>query len=175
MLRALIIAVLVLGTSASSEQAKVKPAASKSPDRVVASDYQPSPDFDEQAEHQLLELANHARAEAGAPPLQFDDGLILAARAHAQSMAREQQLSHQFNGEPSLPHRLSAVSVLHLDSAGENVALDVTADQAHEHLMLSPPHRENLLNAGYNVAGFAVIRFGEDEGEPAAQPQNPQK
>ena len=160
MLRALILVVLVLGTSASPEQAKVKPAASKSPDRVVASDYQPSPDFDEQAEQQLLDKANQARAQAGAPPLQFDDGLMQAARAHAAAMAREQQLSHQLNGEPSLPHRLSASSVLHLDHAGENVALDATADQSHEHLMRSPPHRENLLNANYNVAGFGVIRSG---------------
>jgi uncharacterized protein YkwD len=161
MLRALITVALVLGSSASPEQAKVKPAASKNPDRVVASDYQPSPDFDEQAEQQLLEMANQARTKAGAPPLEFDDGLIQAARAHAVAMAREQQLSHQLNGEPSLPHRLSATSVLHLDHAGENVALDSTADLAHQHLMLSPPHRENLLDASYNVAGFGVIRSGD--------------
>jgi len=160
MLRALITVALVLGSGASPEQAKVKPAASKSPDRPFASDSQPSPDFDQQAEQQLLDMANKSRAEAGAPPLEFDEGLIQAARAHAAAMAREQQLSHQLNGEPSLPHRLSAASVLHLDHAGENVALDVTADGAHEHLMLSPPHRENLLDTNYNVAGFGVFRSG---------------
>ena len=158
MLRALITVMLVLATSASPEQAKVKPAASKTPDRPFASDYQPSPDFDEQAEQRLLEMANQSRAEAGAPPLAFDDGLIQAARAHAAAMAREQQLAHQLNGEPSLPHRLADASVLHLDHAGENVALDITADLAHAHLMLSPPHRENLLDGSYNVAGFGVIR-----------------
>lgn len=161
MLRALITVVLLFGTGATPEQSRVKPAAAKTSDRAVASDYQPSPSFDEQAEQQLLDLANQARAQAGAPPLQFDEGLILAARAHAEAMARQQQLSHQFEGEPSLPHRLSAASVLHLDRAGENVALDSSADEAHRHLMLSPPHRENLLDASYNVAGFAVIRSRE--------------
>jgi uncharacterized protein YkwD len=161
MLRALITVALVLGSSAPPEQAKIKPAASKSPDPVSASDYHPSPDFDEQAEQQLLEMANQARAKAGAPPLQFDDGLIRAARAHAAAMAREQQLSHQLNGEPSLPRRLSAASVLLLDHSGENVALNSTAEGAHQSLMHSPPHRENLLDASYNVAGFAVIRSGE--------------
>jgi uncharacterized protein YkwD len=161
MLRALITVVLALSTGATPEQAKVKPAAAKSSNRAVASDYQPSSSFDEQAEQQLLEMANQARAQAGAPPLQFDEGLILAARAHAQAMAQQQQLSHQFDGEPSLPHRLSAASVLHLDRAGENVALDTSADQAHQHLMVSPPHRENLLDTSYNVAGFGVIRSGE--------------
>jgi uncharacterized protein YkwD len=161
MLRALITVVLILGSAASPEQAKVKPAASKSPDRPFASDYQPSPDFDQQAEQELLTMANQARARAGAPPLQFDDGLIQAARAHAAAMAREQQLSHQLSGEPPLPHRLSAASVLHLDRSGENVALNSTADGAHQSLMLSPPHRENLLDASYNVAGFAVIHSGD--------------
>jgi uncharacterized protein YkwD len=161
MLRALITVVLVLGSVAAAEQAKVKRAAAKSSDRTVASDYQPSPSYDQPAEQRLLEMANQARTQVGAPPLQLDQGLILAARAHAEKMAEQRQLSHQFDGEPSLPHRLSAASPLHLDRAGENVALDTSVDQAHQHLMLSPPHRENLLDTGYNVAGFGVIRSGE--------------
>jgi uncharacterized protein YkwD len=161
MLRVLITVVLALGSLAGSEQAKVKPAASRNSDRAIASDYQPSLNYDPQAEQRLLDLANHARARVGAPPLQFDESVLSAARAHAAEMAEQQQLSHQFTGEPSLPRRLAATSALHLDRAGENVALDSSADLAHQHLMLSPPHRENLLDPRYNVAGFAVIRSGE--------------
>jgi uncharacterized protein YkwD len=160
MLRALITVALVLGTGAPPAQVKVKPAAAKSSDRAVASDHQPSPSFDAEAELQLLEMANHARAQAGVPPLNLDEGLTLAARAHADVMAQQQQLSHQFDGEPSLPHRLAAASPLHLDRAGENVALDLNPEQAHEHLMRSPPHRKNLLDPAYDVAGFGVIRSG---------------
>jgi uncharacterized protein YkwD len=160
MLRALITIALVLGTGAPPEQASVHPASAKSSDHAVASDDQPSPGIDPEAEQQLLEKANQARAQVGAPPLQIDDGLTLAARAHADVMAQQQQLSHQFDGEPSLPRRLAAASALHLDHAGENVALDLTADQAHDHLMLSPPHRQNLLDPSYNIAGFGVIRSG---------------
>lgn len=159
MLRVLITVALALGSLAGPEQAKVKPAAAKG--SPPASDYQPSPNYDPQAEQRLLDLANQARAQTGAPPLQFDQSLLSAARAHAAEMVRQRELSHQFGGEPSLPHRLAAASNLHLDRAGENVALDSSADQAHYHLMLSPPHRENLLNAGYNVAGFAAVRSGE--------------
>jgi uncharacterized protein YkwD len=161
MLRALITVALLVGLGSAAEQAKIKPASSRAADRPAVSEGQPSPYFDPQAEQQLLELANQARAKAGVPPLQFDDGLIQAARAHAEEMAAQQQLSHQFEGEPSLPRRLSTASPLHLDHAGENVALDRTADQAHQHLMLSPPHRENLLDASYNMAGFGVIRDGD--------------
>ncbi len=162
MFRAVIIsAALVLGTSATPKQAKVKPAAAKGSDRPVVSVETPSPSFDPQAEQQLLDLANQARAQVGAPLLRLDEGLTHAARAHADAMAQEQELSHQFAGEPSLPNRLAATSTLRLDHAGENVALDLSAAEAHQHLMLSPPHRENLLDPSYNVAGFGVIRSGE--------------
>ena len=47
-----------------------------------------------------------------------------------------------------------------LDQAGENVAFAGSLDQAQDSLMHSPPHRANLLNADYNVAGFSVVRSG---------------
>jgi len=125
---------------------------------------QPSPNepsaYDVEAERELFDLTNQARAQSGMSPLQLDDGLIQAARAHATEMAGQQQLSHQFAGEPSLAQRLAADSTLHLDRAGENVAYAGSADQAQQSLMHSPPHRENLLNPAYNVAGFGVVRVG---------------
>jgi uncharacterized protein YkwD len=117
--------------------------------------------YDSSAELQLLQFANQSRAKAGAPPLKLDAGLTQAARVHAQAMVDARQLSHQFEGEPSLPQRLAAATKLNLERSGENVALDSGAGPAHQHLMLSPPHRENLLNPTYNVVGMGVIRSGE--------------
>ena len=85
---------------------------------------------------------------------------IEAARAHAAAMAGQQQLSHQFAGELSLVQRVAANCTLHLDQVGENVAYAGSVDQAQQGLMHSPPHRENLLNPAYNVAGFGVVRSG---------------
>jgi uncharacterized protein YkwD len=113
-----------------------------------------------QAEEQLLYLANQARQQAGAPPLTLDPGLTHAARTHAQAMVDARQLSHQFDGELSLPQRLAATTDLQLDQEGENVALDYDPERGHEHLMLSPPHRANLLNPTYNVVGLGVVRNG---------------
>jgi uncharacterized protein YkwD len=113
-----------------------------------------------QAEEQLLYLANQARQQAGAPPLTLDPGLTQAARTHAQAMVDARQLSHQFDGELSLPQRLAATTGLQLDEEGENVALDYDPEHGHEHLMLSPPHRANLLNPTYNVVGLGVVRNG---------------
>jgi uncharacterized protein YkwD len=119
-----------------------------------------SASFDVSAERDLLKMANADRARAGLPPLKMDDGLVEAARTHAAKMASENRLAHQFSGEPSPTERISATSTLHLARTAENVALATTAEDAHHALMSSPPHRENLLNASYNVAGFGVFRSG---------------
>jgi len=116
---------------------------------------------DREAEQQILELANQARQQAGVVPLQEDPGLTQAALSHTQSMAGQQQLSHQFAGEPSLNDRLAINTNLHLDRAGENVAYAATVERVQAVLMASPPHRENLMNPGYNVVGIGVMRAGD--------------
>jgi uncharacterized protein YkwD len=138
----------------AAQRATLKPAAAKSPDI-------PFNDSEIQTEEQLLALANQSRQQAGAPPLTLDAGLSQAARIHAQAMLEARQLSHQFDGEPSLPQRLAATTNLQLDQEGENVALDYDAEHGHQHLMLSPPHRANLLNPAYNVVGLGVVRSGD--------------
>ena len=117
--------------------------------------------YDFQVEEQLLALANQSRRQAGAPPLTMDAGLSQAARMHAQAMLEARRLSHQFDGEPALAQRLAATTNLQLEQEGENVALDYDAQHGHEHLMLSAPHRANLLNPAYNVVGLGVVRNGD--------------
>ena len=126
----------------------------------ASADSQPSPHYDAEAERRLLEMANQDRAKAGLPPLKKDEGLTQAARAHATAMAAQRKLSHQLSGEANLEQRLAANSKDHLDQSGENVAYAGTVDEAEDSLMHSPPHRANLLNADYNVAGFSVVRSG---------------
>jgi uncharacterized protein YkwD len=146
---------------ASSNVDKADKTRSASLKRTAAAPDIPFHDFDFQAEQQLLEFANQSRAQAGVPPLTLDSGLSRAARTHAQAMLEAGQLSHQFDGEPSLSQRLAAVTRLQLDQEGENVAFDSNAEQGHQHLMLSPPHRANLLNPAYNVVGLGAVRDGD--------------
>ncbi len=141
----------------SPKQPSLRPAAAKSADTPFSN----TNDNELQTEQQLLQLANQDRAQAGAPPLTIDSGLSQAARIHAQAMFDARQLSHQFTGEPSLPQRLAAATKLQLDQEGENVALDYDAEGAEHHLMLSPPHRANLLNPGYNVIGLGIVTSGD--------------
>jgi uncharacterized protein YkwD len=139
---------------APAQHPTLKPASATSPDI-------PFNDYDSEAEQQLLALANQARVQAGAPRLTLDAGMSRAARAHAETMFAARQLSHQFDGEPSLPQRLAAATRTQLEQEGENVALDSDAAQAQQNLMLSPPHRANLLNPAYNVVGLGVVRSGD--------------
>jgi uncharacterized protein YkwD len=138
----------------SPQHATLKPAAASSPDIPFIA-------YDSGAEQQLLDLANQARVQAGAPRLTLDAGLTRAARAHAEAMFAARELSHKFDGEPSLPQRLAAATSTQLDQEGENVALDYDAADGHQHLMHSPPHRANLLNPAYNVVGLGVVRGGD--------------
>jgi uncharacterized protein YkwD len=112
------------------------------------------------AERELFELANAERLRAGLLPLKLDDGLVRAARHHAAQMAQQNQLSHQFSGEPPLIDRIASASRVQLERAGENVAVAASADQAHQALMSSLPHRDNLMSPNFNIAGFGVVEDG---------------
>jgi len=112
-------------------------------------------DFD--AESDLLKLANQSRELAGALPLRMEESLSDAARQHARQMVANDRLEHQYSGEPALLQRIAEGSSLRMDRAGENLALASCAPGAHEVLMHSPLHRQNLIDSGFNVAGFAAI------------------
>lgn len=157
----LLCAMLMTGTAVAQtrEASSASPAGSNrssQPTPKLLSAAMPSSTEDAPAESELLEMANRRRKEAGVPLLRAEEGLTRAARAHAQLMIEKQQLSHQFEGEPSLMPRLKQ-SGLQLSWVAENVAYNASAEKAFEALMLSPPHRQNLLDPDYNAAGFAAI------------------
>lgn len=168
------VAALILGTSAASapplaqqtassevaiDPAKAAPQATLKPIAAASPDI-PFSDFDTDSERQLLELLNQARTHFGLPALKLDVGLTQAARAHAEAMFIARELSHQLAGETSLAERLAAATRTQLDQEGENVAFDFDAADAQKNLMLSPPHRANLLNSSYNVIGLGIVRSG---------------
>ncbi|HXY77522.1 MAG TPA: CAP domain-containing protein [Candidatus Acidoferrales bacterium] len=112
---------------------------------------------DSAAEDELLQAANKSRELAGVPPLRMEESLREAARAHARRMVASERLEHRLPGEPSLLERIAQVSPVKMDRAGENIANASCALGAHDVLMRSAPHRENLLDRGFNIAGVAAI------------------
>ena len=108
------------------------------------------------AEKRIFEELNSERVSHGLAALQWDDHAADAARAHAQLLAENGTLSHQFAGENSLPERLGATGARFTVSA-ENVARTEFVEDVHPALMASSGHRANILNTGYNAVGIGVV------------------
>lgn len=112
---------------------------------------------DEGSEQRLVQLINRERAQRGLSTLVIDERLTRAAREHTRLLIKNNELNHQFRGEPILELRLSSTG-LRFDSSGENLALDSDgAESAHVSLMRSPPHRANILRPEFSAVGVGAI------------------
>ncbi len=110
-------------------------------------------------EKALLQLANQSRAEHSLPPLQWDDTLAKAARAHLQWVLRNpDDLQHQYPGEPDLVTR-GALAGARFGTISENLAgRGETPTSLHQVWMTSPAHRANLLDPDLNTVGIAAVQ-----------------
>lgn len=112
-------------------------------------------------EKQLFDLVNRERARAGRSTLEWNDDLARAALKHSQLLAAHQELSHQFPGEALLQERVGATGA-RFNSVAENVAEAPDVSTAHNGLMHSPGHRENILNPDYNAIGISIVQRGQE-------------
>jgi hypothetical protein len=101
---------------------------------------------------------NTVRAKEKLHLLVWDEQLSVVARRHADLMARRNELSHQFPGEPPSMQRILAVG---MDISGENVAMDQSIASAHQEFMDSPSHRLHVVDPRFNVIGIGVAHVGE--------------
>src|SRR5947209_276802 len=109
------------------------------------------------AEKQLFDLVNREREKAGLGRLAWSDQLARAAVKHSKLLEEHQDLSHQFEGEPTLQERIGATGA-RFNSVAENVAEAPDVLTAHTGLMHSPGHRANILHADYNAIGIAIVQ-----------------
>jgi uncharacterized protein YkwD len=107
------------------------------------------------AERQLFNAVNQERKANGLPTLKPDEALANAARTHAQRMADQGIVSHQFPGEPSLPERAKAAGA-HFSWLSENVGEGPSPAAIHQSFMKSPLHRANILDSDMDSAGIGV-------------------
>jgi uncharacterized protein YkwD len=113
---------------------------------------------------QVLVAINELRREHGLRELQLNGALSRAALGHSFSMAKHGFFSHSgWNGSPFWqrikpnyrPHPTSNWAV------GENMlwaSPELSADQAIEMWLASPPHRKNLLTPGWREVGLGAVR-----------------
>ena len=110
-------------------------------------------------EQQVMDLANADRAQQGLAPLKWDPALAQAAADHAQLMAQQSALSHQYPGEADLVTRCGAAGA-HFRSIAENVALAPSPQALEKEWMNSAPHRANILNPTMNTIGIGLVKKG---------------
>ena len=98
-------------------------------------------------EIRILELANRVRASAGAVPLVLDEGLSATARRWSATVAAAGTISHN----PALPRTTSGPTAI-----AENVVVGDSLQLAHDALVNSRIHYENMVNPTVTRVGIGV-------------------
>jgi uncharacterized protein YkwD len=116
-------------------------------------------------ERRAFDLINAERQRRGLRPLAWDGGLTRLARYHSQNMARGGFLNHVDQSGLDLKGRAQALGLHGWSTLGENIAYnqgysDPTAF-AVERWMVSPKHRENVLNGEYTHAAVGIARAAD--------------
>ncbi|GAB6138905.1 CAP domain-containing protein [Halanaerobaculum tunisiense] len=111
------------------------------------------------AEKEMLNLINQARAEAGLEPLQIDYRLVKIARAKSRDLIEEDYFAHQSPNYGS-PFDMMDELAINYYLAGENLAGAANVELAHQNLMESQDHRENILHPDFTHVGIGIISGG---------------
>ena len=113
---------------------------------------------------QVLTAINDLRRSKGLVELKLSPALTLAALGHTRSMAQHGFFSHEgYNGAPFWSRIKPKYRPLPRSywGVGENMVWaspDLSADQAIEMWMNSPPHRKNLLTPSWREIGLGAVR-----------------
>ena len=122
---------------------------------------EPSAEIKQGYEFLLYELTNSARIQRQLPLLKWDEATMGTARKHSQDMADERYFSHT-NQQGQSPFDRMKQDGISFFVAGENLAYgQYSAVFAHEGLMNSMGHRENIVKPDFGFLGVGVA-FNSD-------------
>ncbi|TFE01790.1 serine protease [Jeotgalibacillus salarius] len=123
----------------------------------------PSAELEEGFKLQLFDLTNAARVAHGLNTLEWNEAVSETARKHSVDMAENRFFSHTNQAGESPFDRMNADGISYT-VAGENLAYgQYSAIFAHEGLMNSLGHRENILKPEYGHLGVGVDFNEEDQ------------
>lgn len=106
---------------------------------------------------EMISLTNQARVENGLPVFLINSKLTEAAEKKAADMFRFQYFDHN-SPSGKTPWDFIKSTGYNYKYAGENLAIDfITAKGAHQALMESLSHRENILNLNYTEIGIVAV------------------
>lgn len=115
--------------------------------------------------HQLFDLMNAARRDAGVEPLEWDASLEEVAYARAANLVDNGYFDHYAPDGESAFSELAARGIQYR-LAGENLARNnyleaKTVAAAFDGLMNSPGHRANILEPRFSSVGVAAVKDGK--------------
>lgn len=120
-----------------------------------------SEELKEGFEYQMFDLTNATRVNHSLRILTWDEHVRDTARKHSLDMAENNYFDHT-NSQGLSPFDRMEADNLVFTLAGENLAYgQFSSIFAHEGLMNSLGHRENILKAGYRYLGVGVA-FNEE-------------
>jgi uncharacterized protein YkwD len=114
---------------------------------------------DEVAETALFNKVNEERRKLAIPELVWAPEIVPVGRAHARDMWERKYFSHYSPEGRDVGDRLKEYGIDY-SFAGENLALAPTVATAHNGLMNSQGHRENILESRFTKMGIGVIDNG---------------
>ena len=111
-------------------------------------------------ERKAFELINRQRVLTGLESLKWSDDAAKIARLHSENMANNQFFSHTGSDGSLVNDRADSAGVSKWRAIGENIAynqgFENPVEFAVERWMLSPKHRDNLLNSRWQESGIGI-------------------
>ena len=115
------------------------------------------PDAASALEKQMVDLVNAERAKAGLAPLTINAKLTEVARAKSQDMIDKGYFSHTSPTYGS-PFDMMKTFGISYNTAGENIAMNMSMENAHQSLMNSDGHRKNILSSSFSSIGLGIVK-----------------
>jgi len=107
-------------------------------------------------ESKMVELTNASRAAAGIPVLSVNNKLTMAAQKKVADMLEDNYFAHTSPDGKRFYTWIQEAGYSY-STSGENLAMDFTsAESAHNALMASQSHKDNIMNSAYTNVGMAV-------------------
>lgn len=123
----------------------------------------PNQNLEKGFEYQLFDLTNASRVNHGLSVLKWDDRVAGTARKHSLDMSEHNYFSH-VNLQGKSPFDRMKDDGISFTEAGENIAYgQFSSIFAHEGLMNSLGHRENILQKNFKYLGVGVAFNGESQ------------
>lgn len=106
-------------------------------------------------ESQMVDLVNQERAKNNLSQLEVDINLREVARLKSKDLARDVYFAHESPVYGS-PFEMMQTYGIDFTQAGENLAGHQSVEEAHEGLMNSESHRDNILKPDFTHIGIGV-------------------